>query len=57
VRQILCGSSLFDGNRHQSNNLPIILMGSKRVDLHPARVVSAPQGTPLCSLRLALMQR
>lgn len=54
---ILYGSGLSDGNRHQSNNLPIILAGGEKIGLNQGRVVSAPKGTPLCALHLALMQQ
>jgi hypothetical protein len=54
---ILFGSSLKDGNRHDNENLPLILAGRGKGTLRPGRRLRAPEKTPLCNLHLALLHR
>jgi Protein of unknown function (DUF1552) len=54
---ILFGSSLKDGNRHQEENLPLILAGRGKGTLRPGRRLRAPELTPFCNLHLALLHR
>jgi hypothetical protein len=53
----LFGSSLKDGNRHDNENLPLILAGRGKGTLRPGRRVRAAEKTPLCNLHLALLHR
>jgi hypothetical protein len=54
---ILFGSSLKDGNRHDSENLPLILAGRGKGSLRPGRRLRAAEKTPLCNLHLAMLHR
>ena len=54
---ILFGSSLKDGNRHDNENLPLILAGKGKGTLHPGRRLRAEPKTPLCNLHLAMLHR
>jgi hypothetical protein len=54
---VLYGSTLKDGNRHDPENLPLILAGRGKGTLRPGRRLRAPALTPLCNLHLALLQR
>jgi hypothetical protein len=54
---ILFGSSLKDGNRHDNENLPLILAGRGKGALRPGRRVRAAEKTPLCNQHLALLHR
>jgi Protein of unknown function (DUF1552) len=50
--QIVYGSGLSDGNRHQHNNLPVLLAGSSG-----GRHITYPPETPMNNLHLALLDR
>lgn len=54
---VLFGGSLKDGNRHDPENLPLLLAGRGKGSLRPGRRVRAPEKTPFCNLHLALLQR
>lgn len=54
---VMFGASLKDGNRHDPENLPIILAGRGKGTLRPGRRVRAPEKTPLCNLYMALLER
>lgn len=53
---ILFGSSISDGNRHDPDNLPIILAGSGGGTLTPGRHVPYDK-KPLCNLYLSMAKR
>ena len=53
----LFGSSIKDGNRHDPENLPLILAGRAKGTLTPGRRVRAEANTPLCNLHLAMLNR
>jgi hypothetical protein len=52
---IMCGSSLSDGNRHDPNNLPILLGGKGGGRIHSGRHLASPADTPLCNLYVAML--
>ena len=52
---IMCGSSLSDGNRHDPNNLPILLGGKGGGRIQSGRHIASPRNTPLCNLYLAML--
>ena len=52
---ILCGSSLSDGNRHDPNNLPILLGGRGGGRINTGRHIASPRNTPLCNLYLSML--
>ncbi len=54
---IMFGGTLKDGNRHDPENLPILLAGRGKGTLRPGRRVRAAEKTPLCNLYLAMLQR
>jgi hypothetical protein len=54
---VLFGGSLKDGNRHEVENLPLILAGRGKGALKPGRRLRAPERTPLCSLHLSMLHR
>ncbi|MBM3762808.1 MAG: DUF1552 domain-containing protein [Acidobacteria bacterium] len=54
---ILFGGSLKDGNRHEVENLPLLLAGRGKGTLRPGRRLRAPEKTPFCNLHLALLNR
>jgi hypothetical protein len=54
---ILFGGSLKDGNRHDPENLPLILAGRGKGALRPGRRLRAAPKTPLCNLHLAMLHR
>jgi hypothetical protein len=54
---ILFGASLKDGNRHDPENLPIIVAGRAKGALRPGRRLRAEPKTPLCNLHLAMLHR
>ncbi|MEM7145050.1 MAG: DUF1552 domain-containing protein [Verrucomicrobiota bacterium] len=54
---IVYGSGHKDANRHQHNELPIILAGNGGGTLTPGRHVKFNNDTPLCNLYLAMLQK
>lgn len=54
---ILFGATLKCGNRHDPENLPVILAGRAKGALRPGRRVRAEAKTPLCNLHLAMLHR
>ena len=51
------GSSFSDGNRHDPNNLPIILAGRAGGKLETGRHIASAKGTPLCNLYVSMLER
>lgn len=47
---ILFGSSISDGNRHDPNNLPILVAGKGGGVFETGQHVASPKNTPLCNL-------
>ena len=54
---IVYGAGISDGNRHNNENLPIILAGRAGGTLRTGRHIRYPQETPLNNLFLSMMQR
>jgi hypothetical protein len=52
---VMCGSSLSDGNRHDPNNLPILLGGKGGGKVRSGRHVASPRNTPLCNLYVSML--
>jgi hypothetical protein len=52
---VMFGSSLKDGNRHDPENLPILLAGRAKGKLKPGRRVRFAENTPLCNLYLTML--
>src|SRR5262245_20484851 len=53
---ILFGSSFSDGNRHDPNNLPIILAGRAGGKLNTGRHIACAKNTPLCNLYVPMLE-
>jgi hypothetical protein len=53
---ILFGSSFSDGNRHDPNNLPIILAGRAGGKLDTGRHIACAKNTPLCNLYVPMLE-
>ena len=52
---ILYGSGLSDGNRHQHNELPVVLVGNRT--MLGGRHMRYPQETPMANLYLAMLEQ
>jgi hypothetical protein len=52
---IMCGSSLSDGDRHDPNNLPILLGGKGGGRISSGRHLASPKNTPLCNLYVSML--
>lgn len=55
--QILFGCSIRDGNKHDIDDLPLILAGGGAGTIRSGRRLISPKKTPMCNLHLALLQR
>jgi hypothetical protein len=54
---IVYGGGIADGNRHNHNDLPILLAGGGNGTLKQGRVIQAEKGTPMTNLYLSLLDR
>lgn len=54
---IMYGSGNSDGNRHNHDDLPILLLGKGGGAVKPGRHLKYPKDTPLCDLFVALLDR
>ncbi len=54
---IVYGSAICDGNRHNHDDLPLILAGGGGGTLDPGRHVHWSKGTPLSNLYVSMLQR
>jgi hypothetical protein len=50
-------SGLFDGNRHQHNNLPVVLAGHAGGAFHPGRHVKFPSDVPMNNLYVNMLHQ
>ena len=55
--QIVYASAIGDGNRHNHDELPVILAGKANGTLLPGRHVRYPKNTPMCNLYLSMLDR
>jgi hypothetical protein len=54
---ILFGSSISDGNRHDPDNLPILLGGHGGRSLQSGQHLQARGSVPLCNLYVSMLDR
>jgi hypothetical protein len=54
---IVYGGGIADGNRHNHDDLPVLLAGKGNGSLNPGRLIEAPKGTPMTNLYLSLLDR
>ena len=52
---IMLGSGIGDGDRHNHEDLPIVLLGKGGKAVAPARHLAYPRDTPLCNLYLDML--
>jgi hypothetical protein len=52
---VLFGCGMSDGNRHDPNNLPILVAGRGGGAFTPGRHIASPKNTPLCNLYVAML--
>ena len=51
------GAGLADGNRHEHENLPLVLAGRGGGTIAPGRHVRYASDTPMCNLLLSMLER
>lgn len=54
---IVYGSGISDGNRHNNENLPILLAGSGGGTISPGRHIRYETETPMCNLFMSMLER
>ncbi len=54
---IMYGSGISDGNRHNHNDLPIVLAGNGGGTIQSGRHTRYPDRTPLTNLYLSMLDR
>ncbi len=54
---IVYGGGIADGNRHNHNDLPVLLAGGGNGQLRPGRLIEAAEGTPMTNLYLSLLDK
>ncbi|MFZ4575750.1 MAG: DUF1552 domain-containing protein, partial [Phycisphaerales bacterium] len=54
---ILFGGGIGDGNRHNHENLPVLLAGRGGGTIQTGRCVRFPKETPMCNLYLSMLDR
>ena len=54
---VVYGSCISDGNRHNHDNLPVILAGGRSAGLQPGRHLRAPKDTPMTNLYLTMLKK
>lgn len=52
---VMCGSSLSDGNKHDPNNLPILVGGKGGGRIKSGQHIASPKNTPLCNLYVSML--
>lgn len=54
---ILLGCGMSDGNRHDPNNLPILVGGGGGGNWKTGQHLASPRNTPLCNLYVSMLER
>lgn len=54
---VMYGCGISDGNRHNHEDLPIVLAGRGGGAIDTGRLVAAPRETPLCNLYVSMLER
>ena len=54
---ILYGSGISDGNRHNNENLPLVLAGRGGGSIDTGRHIIYDQETPACNLFVSMLER
>ena len=53
---LVFGSAISDGNRHNHDDLPVIIAGQGNGLIDSGRILHTPNRTPMCNLFLTLAQ-
>jgi hypothetical protein len=53
---VLYGGAIGDGNRHNHDDLPILVAGGSARGVKGGRLIDSAKGTPLCNLHLGIAQ-
>lgn len=54
---VLYGSGISDGNRHNHENLPIVMAGNANDTISTGRLINYQKETPLCNLYMSMLDR
>jgi len=54
---VLFGSGICDGNRHNHENLPIVMAGQANGSIDTGRLIHYRKETPLCNLYMSMLDR
>ena len=54
---VLFGSGICDGNRHNHENLPIVMAGTANGSIDTGRLITYTKETPLCNLYMSMLDR
>ncbi len=54
---LLFGGAIADGNRHNHDDLPVVLAGGKALGFNHTGEHISPAGTPLCNLYVSMLNR
>ncbi|MEO0475772.1 MAG: DUF1552 domain-containing protein [Planctomycetota bacterium] len=54
---VLFGSGICDGNRHNHENLPIVMAGRANGSIETGRLIAYQRETPLCNLYMSMLDR
>ncbi len=54
---VMYGCGISDGNRHNHEDLPILMAGNAGGVIPTGRLVAAPRETPLCNLYVSMLER
>ena len=54
---VVHGSGIADGDRHNHDDLPVLLAGHGGGSVRQGRLIQAPEGTPMTNLYLSLLDR
>lgn len=54
---VLYGSGICDGNRHNHENLPIVMAGTANGSIDTGRLINYRKETPLCNLYMSMLDR
>lgn len=54
---IMLGGGISDGNKHNHEDLPILLAGSACDSIKTGRLIASPKETPLCNLYMSMLDR
>ncbi len=54
---VMLGSGIGDGDRHNHDELPVLLLGNGAGTITPGRHLKYPRNTPLCNLYVSMLNR